>query len=172
MNKLNATENEKASLLTVIHLLQSENSSCAADAIKDRNIWSKKQSRNTRREDKKALPKSTSNINISTGGSNQMNLGHNQFASLTIEISADDEETHLDDLSELPTNSSSKKTARRKQTSKRHHTPKSPNLADGSIGILGDSMLKMLNPSKLRRSTGKKLVVKTFPGATTADMNC
>ena len=32
-------------------------------------------------------------------------------------------------------------------------------------------MLKMLNPIKLRPSTGKKLVVKTFPGATTADMN-
>ena len=97
-NKLKAAEDEKASLLTVIHLLQSENSSCAADASKDGNIWSKEQSRNTRREDKKALPKSTSNT--STGGSNQINLGHNQFAPLTIEVSADDEDTHSDDSSE------------------------------------------------------------------------
>ena len=41
----------------------------------------------------------------------------------------------------------------------------------GSIAIIGDSMLKALNPSKLRRSTGKKISVKTFPGATTSDMN-
>ena len=32
-------------------------------------------------------------------------------------------------------------------------------------------MLKALNPSKLRRLTGKKISVKTFPGATTSDMN-
>ena len=31
-------------------------------------------------------------------------------------------------------------------------------------------MLKALNPSKLCRSTGKQIIVKTFPGATTADM--
>ena len=40
----------------------------------------------------------------------------------------------------------------------------------GSIAILGDPMLKALNPSKLRRSTGIQIIVKTFPGATTSDM--
>ena len=41
----------------------------------------------------------------------------------------------------------------------------------GSIAIIGDSMLKALNPSKLRGSTGKKISVKTFPGSTTSDTN-
>ena len=38
------------------------------------------------------------------------------------------------------------------------------------IAILGDSMIKMLKPSRLQRSIGKKTVVKTFPGASVADM--
>ena len=40
----------------------------------------------------------------------------------------------------------------------------------GPIAILGDSMIKMLKPSRLQRSIGKKTVVKTFPGASVADM--
>ena len=31
-------------------------------------------------------------------------------------------------------------------------------------------MIKMLKPSRLQRSIGKKTVVKTFPGASVADM--
>ena len=41
----------------------------------------------------------------------------------------------------------------------------------GLIAIIGDSMLKALNPSKLCHSTGKKILVKTFPGATTSETN-
>ena len=40
---------------------------------------------------------------------------------------------------------------------------------EGPIAML-DSMLKKLSPSRLRRSTGKKIIVKTFPGTTTSDM--
>ena len=43
--------------------------------------------------------------------------------------------------------------------------------ANGSIAILRDSMPRPLNPSKLCRSTGKKVILKTFPGATAAHMN-
>ena len=40
----------------------------------------------------------------------------------------------------------------------------------GPIAILGESMIKMLKPSRLQRSIGKKTVIKTFPGASVADM--
>jgi hypothetical protein len=36
--------------------------------------------------------------------------------------------------------------------------------------IVGDSMLKMLNVGRMRRSVGQNVVIKTFPGAKTSDM--
>lgn len=47
-DKLKAAENEKSSLLTIIHLLQCEYSSCAIYAGDDGNHWTEKRSRNTR----------------------------------------------------------------------------------------------------------------------------
>ncbi|CAB3999511.1 Scavenger receptor cysteine-rich type 1 M130 [Paramuricea clavata] len=44
------------------------------------------------------------------------------------------------------------------------------NSTESPIAILGDSMIKMLNPSRLRRSIGRKTIVKTFPGASVTDM--
>ena len=40
-----------------------------------------------------------------------------------------------------------------------------------TIAILGDSMIKMIKPSRLQRSTNRKIIVKTFPGAAVKDMN-
>ena len=42
---------------------------------------------------------------------------------------------------------------------------------EGPITILGDSMIKMIKPTKLSRSIGEKVNIKTFPGATIDDMN-
>ena len=36
--------------------------------------------------------------------------------------------------------------------------------------IVGDSMLKMLNAGRMRRSIGENAVIKTFPGAKISDM--
>ena len=41
----------------------------------------------------------------------------------------------------------------------------------GYITILGDSMIKMIKPQKLSRSIGEKVNIKTFPGATIEDMH-
>jgi hypothetical protein len=38
------------------------------------------------------------------------------------------------------------------------------------VAILGDSMLKFINPSKLRKSSKRNVLVKTFPGAKVNDM--
>ena len=60
------------------------------------------------------------------------------------------------------------------EESKIHKQNRQPNNGsnnvNGPIAILGDSMIKMLKPSRLQRSIGKKTVVKTFPGASVADM--
>ena len=42
---------------------------------------------------------------------------------------------------------------------------------EGPITILGDSMIKMIKPTKLSRSIGEKVNIKTFPGATIDDMS-
>ena len=63
----------------------------------------------------------------------------------------------------------------------RHNNKKRPNVkknldddkaksTKGPVVILGDSMVKMLQPTKLTRSVGQRVRVKTFPGATIADM--
>ena len=36
---------------------------------------------------------------------------------------------------------------------------------EGLVAIMGDYIFKILSPSKLRRVNGKKIAVKTFPGA-------
>ena len=42
---------------------------------------------------------------------------------------------------------------------------------EGSTTIPGDSMIKMIKPPKLSRSTGEKVNINTFPGATIEDMH-
>jgi hypothetical protein len=41
---------------------------------------------------------------------------------------------------------------------------------DNNTIIVGDSMLKMLNAGRMRRSIGQNVVIKTFPGAKTSYM--
>jgi hypothetical protein len=39
------------------------------------------------------------------------------------------------------------------------------------VAIVGDSMIKYVNPSKLRKSIKQNVHVKTFPGAKVSDMH-
>ena len=45
-----------------------------------------------------------------------------------------------------------------------------PDTAPCDVAILGDSMIKHVDAWKLRQSTNKKIIVRTFSGAKTADM--
>ena len=72
----------------------------------------------------------------------------------------------------LPCSRGLKRTNEKKQrhsdkSKKQHNVSKT---TEGPVAIMDDSMLKMLSPSKLRRSIGKKITVQTFPGATASDM--
>ena len=84
--KLKAVEDEKASLLTVIHLLRTENNGDATDLSEGQNTSWKRRSY-TRGINSKPPAKP-----IIT---NTDNLGKNQFAPLTIEDSAEDEDNEL-----------------------------------------------------------------------------
>ena len=42
---------------------------------------------------------------------------------------------------------------------------------EGPITIIGNSMIKMIKPTKLSQLIGEKVNIKTLPGATIDDMN-
>ena len=79
-----------------------------------------------------------------------MNEGHNIIP------------TRTDNLSK---SSTGKGTNEQKQThpdkSKQQHNVSKT--TEGPVAMMGDSMLKMLSTSKLRRSIGKKITVKVAP---------
>ena len=76
-----------------------------------------------------------------------------------------------DSYQSLAPRRSRKKIREESKISKQNRQPNNgSNTVKGPIAILGDSMIKMLKPSRLERSIGKKTVVKTFPGASVADM--
>ena len=106
----------------------------------------------------------------------QIHQEANQYYLLTNEESDDDingghniTPTRIENLSK---SSTCKRTNEQNQTqsdkSKQQHNV--AKATERPVGIMGDSMLKMLSPSKLRRSIGKKITIKTFPGATASDM--
>ena len=78
----------------------------------------------------------------------------------------------LDESYQSPALEKPRKAREKSRTTKPKHNQQhnGSNSTEGSIAILGDSMIKMLKPSRLRRSIGKKTIVKTFPGASVADM--
>ncbi len=49
--------------------------------------------------------------------------------------------------------------------------PRTQYTTRNTIAILGDSMIKMIKLARLQRSTDRKIIVKTFPGAAVKDMN-
>ena len=80
--------------------------------------------------------------------------GHQkQVAPLSIEEPTDDETTNSKAKDRLPITVEAKDKPSKPNQSTERSTKHQH--ADGSIKILGDSMLRPLNPSKLCRSTGK-----------------
>ncbi|CAB4036106.1 Scavenger receptor cysteine-rich type 1 M130 [Paramuricea clavata] len=69
---------------------------------------------------------------------------------------------------EKPKGQSKEKSMRTKH--KHNQQNNGSNSTEGPIAILGDSAIKMLNLSRLRRPIGRKTIVKTFPGASVTDM--
>jgi curved DNA-binding protein CbpA len=178
--KLKAVEDEKASLLTVIHLLRTENNGDATDLSEGQNTSWKRRSY-TRGINSKPPAKP-----IIT---NTDNLGKNQFAPLTIEDSAEDEDNELQSKGPI-TNTVEEKNKTTKPNQSTDRTSKStsskqkksddlnanrPNQKKSgkkkTVVVAGDSIVKDLIGGKMSKDDPNHFyVVKPFPGATLEDM--
>ena len=157
--KIKAIEQEKASLLTVIQLLQAGCNHPKVDESKECDSWTKSRTANFRRK-------------TSTGGNKESQLNNNitvsnQYAPLMTDESENNEVIESIKIPEtsksvMKTNKSFRNhTQNRTERKQKQQQNGLKPIQGGSIAIIGDSMLKALNPSKS---------VKTFPGATTSDM--
>ncbi len=178
--ELKAVEDEKASLLTVIHLLRTENNGDATDLSEGQNTSWKRRSY-TRGINSKPPAKP-----IIT---NTDNLGKNQFAPLTIEDSAEDEDNELQSKGPI-TNTVEEKNKTTKPNQSTDRTSKStsskqkksddlnanrPNQKKSgkkkTVVVAGDSIVKDLIGGKMSKDDPNHFyVVKPFPGATLEDM--
>ena len=171
-NIIKVAGDEKASLLTAIRLIQSDDINVRSNN-NESQVWTRIESK-TQGKTKNQTPSRRINQ-----ASNQI-LEQNQYASLAVDESNENKDMEHNVTPSSTHTENSTKSGRRIQHQKekqRHsvepkqqHNASSSKSTEGPIAILGDSMLKKLSPSRLRRSTGKKIIVKTFPGATTSDM--
>ena len=75
-----------------------------------------------------------------------------------------------DDDDEQTANKSNDRPAIKSRKGQDRHRNNNAKSIKSPVAILGDSMIKMLQSSKLSRSAGQRVQIKTFPGATTAAM--
>ncbi len=185
--KFTATENEKASLLTVIRMLNEEqNTSISITRENEFSHAYRKQNQSS---------KVRSKASIHSGNNNGVLL-KNKFSTLNVE---DDDEAETGDAEDAQSTSLTNQNQRhdpqrhvtcsndnQKDPSKRnqrhqpqrHATCSKGNHEDQSkrpshrskIAVIGDSMVKYLNPTKLRQNLKKSVLVRTFPGAKVVDM--
>ena len=147
--KIKAIEQEKASVLTVIQLLQADCNHPKVDESKECDSWTKSRTANFRRK-------------TSTGRNKESQLNNNitvsnQYAPLMIDESENDEVIESIKIPEtskslMKTNKSFRNHTQNR--TKRKHKQQQNGLKPiqgASVAIIRDSMLKALNPSKLRR---------------------
>ena len=173
--KVKAAEDEKASLLTAIRLLHLDRNICL-DTDDNRNAWSKVQTNNNQRNAKATSGTTKSRTTNAASGSNR-------FAPLTTEETEIDEveiareaaptrklngqSTNQNQVSSKATYHNGTADAR---TEERRVQSTPTGRSTETVAIVGDSMIKHLNPRKLRNATNKRISIKTFPGATTNDL--
>ena len=155
--KVKDTENEKTSLITAIKLIQHDqsNSSRSNGKIDSwQNVGNKNSSAKRISKTNNAAKTATSTTNI------------NRYEVLS---DSDAEPTKEQTPSHIKPTTSQMNPTKAKPSSQKNN-PKS-RATEGPITILGDSMIKMIKPTKLSRSIGERVNIKTFPGATIDDMN-
>jgi predicted nucleic acid-binding Zn-ribbon protein len=210
--KIRTSDEEKASLIAAIRLLQSDIGNGQVETSNERTAWlesgSKRDSRKYRHNTQSQSNRLTKEIPTS-----------NRYLSLEIDESqspvdissdncSDDEKLNReaaqakksqrneksnikiapahkpqDSTTNLPQKPTSPKPRTQHTTEKpQDSTPNLPQkptspkprtqyTTGNTIAILGDSMIKMIKPARLQRSTDRKIIVKTFPGAAVKDMN-
>lgn len=175
--KVKDTENEKNSLITAIKLLQQ-------DLIQPSGNQEQVDTWQTVQRKKTNVIKPATNVTRKTSDTKVTNNYVNRYEVLS---DSDLEALNVNEENEEPNSPQVLPTTKQKSPSRKtiHGKPptiKSPNkqqrnqngrsrAVEGTITILGDSMVKMLKPLKLSRSIGARVNVKTFPGATINDMS-
>ena len=180
--KLKIAEDEKASLLTAIQLIQSD-----ADLNNSTNITTTKHlsPRNTYKE----VASGHKSRNINGNSSKQIAdttpnlvdaLGSNRFSPLEVESADESEQEIRRDADEVgPTSHGLGPYAKTKKPTKSTRNSLNCNPSDvptthdlDSVTILGDSMLKQLDVNRVRRSidSNKRVIIRTFSVATIEDM--
>jgi hypothetical protein len=187
-NKVKALEEEKASLLIVIQLLQPNCNDSKVDESNKRDTWSRSsriRTNNFRRNTPILSNKDTANFN--------------QYTVLPVhETSEDDDEVieidngaesskeksttspngdppkqkhfNISSKANVQTQNDQSRRRPRDEQSPKHKSQDQQDGPNDVVAIVGDSMLKFLDARKLRHSTNIKVAVKTFPGARTEDM--
>ena len=150
-------ENEKSSLITAIKLTQQDQSNFSGSngqVDSRQNVGNKESNVNKTSKDSNAEKATATIANI-----NRYEVFNN----------SDAESTKQQIPSYIKPTTSQKNHGIAKTTSQKNY-PRS-RVTEGPITILRDSMIKMIKPTKLSRSIGEKVNIKTFPGATIDDMN-
>ncbi len=175
-NKAKIAEDEKASLICALRILQDD----VNHQAEQRSI--NKNSRSGKKKDGARSTKTSAHDEYESGNP----LGVNKFNPLVIEDAVindelDGKETSQDakgkPKEKKEKNQKKLKKSRESNELKNRNAP-DPNTTDNDEStsqnnntiIVGDSMLKMLNAGRMRRSVGQNVVIKTFPGAKTSDM--
>ncbi len=175
LSKVKSAEEEKASLITAIKLLYKEKEG-NEDQI---NVSQVEQIYSDESLGQQHSTRDQVISNIST---------HNRFSGLNVDEHIDDAElvNALSQETQMPVRTDGKEArkvssmqdqieASSKTKSKviNSDNTKQPNQIGRpvKVAIVGDSMIKYVNPSKLRKSIKQNVHVKTFPGAKVSDMH-
>jgi lysophospholipase L1-like esterase len=166
--KVKSAEQEKESLITAMRLLVEDSNNEPNATIKNYTDETSKQSETQDSADCAGQTKEVLNPNIQVS---------NRFSNLNIEESnADDVDVTQNDLVTARTEPATKPKQVNEKYNRRHHTGSKETKQTyhhprPNVAIVGDSMLKHINPTQLRRSTRSfNTQIKTFPGAKVSDM--
>ena len=159
--KVKSAEQEKESLITAMRLLVEDSNNEPNATIKNYTDETSKQSETQDSADCAGQTKEVLNPNIQVS---------NRFSNLNIEESnADDVDVTQNDLVTARTEPATKPKQVNEKYNRRHHngskeTKQTYHHPRPNVAIVGDSMLKHLNPTQLRRSTRSfNTQIKTFP---------
>jgi lysophospholipase L1-like esterase len=193
--KIKTADEEKASLLTAIRLLQSDIN--ITDSVETKNAWTKAENKGRNNKIHSYKSKSTKESLMQNNQPTKACLGSNRYLSLSIEepqnivdvssdISTDDEESNEraaaamlkkpQDLPRKQRKGSGKPVLPKGKASRQQSNGNStanPASRYKTTVIVGDSMIKHLDPRRMQRSVkgGKsKIVSETYRGAKTDAM--
>jgi hypothetical protein len=157
--KIKDMDNERLSLITAIRLIQT--------ALSIDINTEERQPFQTQNEIKQNSKRKQTQRQSRTSESGEPNI---QLSNRYEVLSSDDDDEQTGIKSNGKSDIKNRK-GQDRQSNNRSNTQKTNAKSTKSpVAILGDSMVKMLQPAKLSRSADKKVQVKTFPGATIADM--